>query len=175
MKNKVSIVINDFGAYWEDYSYFWGEDSKYDSKRFECLDAKEKILSYAESDNIYKALLKAYYNAASVCEKLANVRQIKYNQCREFHEYGNVITIRIDRFEDESLSECKESIELYSSEIGYDKASLFGALAECFYKILDNIIQKEQLFSSVRNGIAPYKIVKVNGCEAIEWQLDSYL
>lgn len=76
-KNRVSIVINDFGASWDDWDYFIGKTkiaSEYDSEKFECLDAKEKILVYAESDDVYTMLLKAYYEAAKICEKLASER-----------------------------------------------------------------------------------------------------
>lgn len=57
-------------------------------------------------------------------------------------------------------------------EIGYDNSSLFGALSECFYKMLDNVIQKEQLFLSVTNRNILFKKVKMNCSEVIEWQLD---
>ncbi len=175
-KNRVSIVINDFGASWDDWDYFIGKTkiaSEYDSEKFECLDAKEKILVYAESDDVYTMLLKVYYEAAKICEKLASERRKKYNQCHEFHEYGNIITMRLDIAENGPFPDDLSTIEVNSVEVGYDKSSLFSALAECFYKMLDNIIQKEQFFLSVTSRNVPFKKVKMNCSEVIKWQLDS--
>ena len=173
LKNKVSIVINDFGDAWGWCSYFIGVDSEHDVKRFDCIEGKEKILVYAESDDVYTVLLKSYYDAANVCEKLSDERRKKYNQCAEFHEYGNIITIFLDRAEDETLPEDLRIIEVHSVDFGYDKSSLFGALAECFYKMLNIIIYQEKYFKLVKSEIIPYKKINDNGI--LEWKLDSDL
>lgn len=68
----------------------------------------------------------------------------------------------LDIVENRYFPDNLSTIEVNSVEIGYDNSSLFSALAESFYKMLDKIIQKEQLFLSVTSRNDPFKKVKMN-------------
>ncbi|WP_317412319.1 hypothetical protein [Clostridium baratii] len=46
------------------------------------------------------------------------------------------------------------------------------SLTKSFYKILDIIINQEQVFLSGRKESTPYKKVKRDDSEIIEWHLD---
>lgn len=176
LKNRVTIIINDFGCDWSDFPFDLDEvdcNQNYELEKFRCLDAKEKILVSAESDDVCVALLKVYYEAASVCERLANERNNKYKMCPEFHEFGNLITIRLERFEDNSLSNGSMITEVNSFEIDFDKSSLFSALAESFYKMLNTVICQEKSLLISKSKTIPYIKVKSNDYETMEWKLDT--
>ncbi|WP_317412317.1 hypothetical protein [Clostridium baratii] len=93
-KNRVSIIINDFGG---ESDYCFELNNNYDPENLRYIDAKEKVLVYADSNDVCAALLKAYHEAYSVCEKMADMRKDKYKKCYEYDWYDSIITIRLDR------------------------------------------------------------------------------
>ncbi|WP_270301685.1 hypothetical protein [Terrisporobacter petrolearius] len=184
--NKVYIIINDYGNDLDmngniyddsDYDYFFGRKevlSHYKEQKFECIQAFEKILAYAEceSENVISLLLNAYYEACKVAEKLSKGRNNKYKMPREFHEWQNIISMRLEIVEKDFI----KVIAVSSYEVGYEYSSLFASLGDCLYKML-NRLYDENLIEISKRGSIPYKKYKYRdkSKEIVEWRLDKDL
>lgn len=113
----------------------------------------------------YTLLLNAYYKACKVSENLAKERNKKYNMPREFHEWKNIITMRLEIAEKYLI----KVIDISSSETGYEYDSLIVSLGDCLYKILNKLYDESLIEISLKGSI-PHKKYKHEN--TIEWRLD---